>query len=96
MFDIEDDQVEEEAVLDELDGNRKARLFFSQGLTSVFQLKAQRKMRRVKARKMMNCLKSLQKEVKTPSSLLGSKETGHTSYVVTTSGCSGTPGTRTE
>ena len=29
MFDIEDDQVEEEAVMDELDGNGHPRLFLS-------------------------------------------------------------------
>ena len=34
MFDIEDDQVEEEAVMDELDGNGNTRLFLSRPNTS--------------------------------------------------------------
>ena len=43
---------------------------------------------RGKQRKMMNCLKSLRRERKTPSLLSGSKATVHMSFAVITSGCS--------
>jgi hypothetical protein len=44
----------------------------------------------------MNCPKRSQMETRTPNLLLGSKETGHTSYGVTTSGCSDILGTKTK
>ena len=50
---------------------------------------------RSKGRKTMNYRKPSQTETRTHSLLLGSKETGHTSYGVTTSGCSDILGTKT-
>ena len=96
MYDIEEDEVEEEAVLDELDGDKKARLLLPRSNTSFFQLKNQRKRKRGKRRKKTNYLKRLKMEIKTPSLLLGSKEIGRTSYAVTTLGCFDIPVIRTE
>jgi hypothetical protein len=95
MYDLEDDEVEEEAVLGELDGKEKARRFLS-GSDVVFQPKRKKMRKKFKAKKTMKCLNSSRMEVKTLNSLSGSKGTVRTSYAVTTSGCFDIPETGTK
>jgi len=96
MYDAEDDDLEEEAVLDELDGKSRIRLSPHTYQHQPPQPKTLKRRTRGKGRKKTSYPKRSRRETRTLNLPLDSKETVHTSYGATTSGCSGILGTRTK